>query len=124
MAENEAQDEYTLDANFMAALTPEEQRQYYGINITAFPAAPAPDPDDGPAPRSGSKLWREEGKVGPVQNQGRCGSCWAFAGVAALEGHYAIATNDLKKFSEQQFVDCTYPGESSFLQYPNSLPLQ
>ena len=37
VAENEAQEGYTLDANFMAALTPEEQKQYYGINITALP---------------------------------------------------------------------------------------
>ena len=57
---------------------------------------------------AGSKLWREEGKVTAVQNQGSCGSCWAFAGVASTEGHYAIATNDLKKFSEQEFVDCAY----------------
>jgi len=113
VAENEAQEGYTLDANFMAALTPEEQKQYYGINITALPVeedfeAPYPLPDDDEAPTSGSKLWREEGKVAAVQNQGSCGSCWAFAGIAATEGHYAIATNDLKKFSEQEFVDCAY----------------
>ena len=42
VAENEAQEGYTLDANFMAALTPEEQKQYYGINITALPVESAP----------------------------------------------------------------------------------
>ena len=50
------------------------------------------------------------GKVTSVKNQGGCGSCWAFAGVAAFEGHYAIKTGGLKRFSEQQFLDCTYEG--------------
>jgi len=110
---NDAQDQFELDANFMAALTEEEQKQWHGINITARPAEILVD--DSPIltmPASGSKLWREEGKVTPVQNQGGCGSCWAFAGIASFEGHYAIKTGGLKRFSEQQFVDCTYENEN------------
>jgi C1A family cysteine protease len=49
--------------------------------------------------------WR--GKVPAIQNQGSCGSCWAFSATAALEGRYAIKTGQLYKFSEQQAVDCT-----------------
>jgi len=49
-----------------------------------------------------------DGNMGPVKDQGGCGSCWAFAATSALEGTIA------KKFgvepfriSEQQGVDCT-----------------
>jgi len=52
--------------------------------------------------------WRKKGLVTPVQDQGMCGSCWAFSAIAALEGAYAQkAGNKLTKFSEQQLVDCS-----------------
>ncbi|KAL5251359.1 hypothetical protein ACHWQZ_G016904 [Mnemiopsis leidyi] len=111
---NESQDMYELDANFMAGLTEEEQKQWYGINITALPAE-VEEADESvvlsSGPSSGSKLWREEGKVTPVKNQKSCGSCWTFGGMVAFEGHYAIQTGGLKRFSEQEFLDCTYEGE-------------
>eukprot|EP00957_Ditylum_brightwellii_P107930 8232759-Ditylum_brightwellii.AAC.1 len=50
--------------------------------------------------------WREKGVVSPVKSQGGCGSCWAFASIAALESHVAIASNKLISFSEQQLVSC------------------
>ena len=28
--------------------------------------------------------WRARGKLSPIRNQGRCGSCWAFAATAAI----------------------------------------
>jgi C1A family cysteine protease len=44
--------------------------------------------------------------LNPVMDQGKCGSCWAFAAVTALEGAYAIHTKLLYNLSEQQLVDC------------------
>jgi C1A family cysteine protease len=55
---------------------------------------------------SASVDWRTKGAVNPVQNQGQCGSCWAFSATAAMEGEHFIKTGSLLKLSEQQFVDC------------------
>lgn len=45
--------------------------------------------------------------VSPIQDQGQCGSCWAFSSVAAMETSNCYhGTKQLKKMSEQQLVDC------------------
>ena len=42
----------------------------------------------------------------PIQNQGSCGSCWAFAAAATVEAYNNIKTSKNPKLSEQQLVDC------------------
>ena len=44
----------------------------------------------------------------PVENQGKCGSCWAFSAVSAIEGNNYIATGDKNKLSEQEMLTCSY----------------
>ena len=50
--------------------------------------------------------WREFGVVGPVHNQGRCNSCWAFSAAGSIEYHarrkYKHAEIDV-----QSILDCS-----------------
>ena len=51
--------------------------------------------------------WNNFGMVSPVKNQGRCGSCWTFSTVGAMESHWNILGKGKNiTFSEQQLVDC------------------
>ncbi|KAF2076742.1 hypothetical protein CYY_001931 [Polysphondylium violaceum] len=51
--------------------------------------------------------WRVKGAVSHVKDQGRCGSCWSFSTVGALEGSNFLSTGKMETLSEQQLVDCT-----------------
>jgi len=53
-----------------------------------------------------SKDWREQGAVAPVQDQGHCGSCWAFSTAVNLEGQHFLATGQMVKVAEQELVSC------------------
>jgi len=50
--------------------------------------------------------WVDEGAVKEIQDQGNCGSCWAFSAVAQMEGQHFVQSGKLLKLSEQQCVDC------------------
>eukprot|EP00727_Mastigamoeba_balamuthi_P005450 m51a1_g1524 hypothetical protein (2227) ;mRNA; r:459062-470338 len=44
--------------------------------------------------------------VTPVQSQGGCGSCWAFAAMGCVEAAWHKATGQTRRFSPQSLVDC------------------
>ncbi|CAF1622737.1 unnamed protein product [Rotaria magnacalcarata] len=45
--------------------------------------------------------------MNPIENQGQCGSCYAFAITAAIEGTYALKIGTRIQLSQQQLVDCS-----------------
>lgn len=54
--------------------------------------------------------WRRIGAVESVKDQGSCGSCWAFAATAAIEGSYFVRAKDSFTGSEQQILSCSRAG--------------
>lgn len=55
--------------------------------------------------------YRTSGKVSRVKNQGKCGSCYIFAGLSALESAYMLNTEAKNlTFSEQALLNCVPNG--------------
>ena len=51
--------------------------------------------------------WNEAGFVTPPQDQGNCGSCWAFAAVGAIEAQIFKSSGNLTALSVQNLLDCS-----------------
>lgn len=52
--------------------------------------------------------WRDTEEVSPIEDQKRCGSCWAFAAVAAYEASFMIENGRPVDLSEQEALDCAF----------------
>jgi len=95
---------FVLDHNMFSTMTQDEVKKMLGKKDVA--ATNATTVELATDNLETNVDWRTKGAVNPVQNQGQCGSCWAFSSVAAMEGAHFLKTGSLLKLSEQQFVDC------------------
>ena len=102
---------YQAEVNFLSVLTDEEIKQHLGFNASAV--SPANDEDlvtiEERDLEAGSVRDFRSGLV-EVKNQGRCGSCWTFGAVSALEGAMMMLTGKPVGVSEQEYLDCSSSG--------------
>lgn len=90
-------------------LSPEQLRQRLGLRLEETTSEPAEwlfVSDGTTLPESFD--WRDQGAVTPIRDQGQCGSCWAFATVAAFESAAIIDGFDPMDESEQFLVSYSY----------------
>lgn len=50
--------------------------------------------------------WRDKAPLTPVQQQGKCGSCWAFAVAGSLSDRVAVSTKKNPNLSPVEMIEC------------------
>lgn len=102
---NEANPEATFAVNEFADRTPEEMQRRMGLIV---PASKNLKTGTYVAPVNAASVdWTH--MWDSVENQGSCGSCWAFSATAAFEARYQLAHGSKHVdtlFAEQELVDC------------------
>jgi len=109
---------FELGMNGNADLSPTEYRKKLGLRSVRAPTEAGLTlgkslHGNSSTTSSGGKDWRGTPFLGPVKNQGHCGSCWSFSSTAVLQSAWAVKSGSLESFSEQQLVDCVNNGEST-----------
>ncbi|AQK92748.1 Core-2/I-branching beta-16-N-acetylglucosaminyltransferase family protein [Zea mays] len=106
---------YTYDY-IMSSSTSFVDRYHESISKYCGPSAPfrgggAPFGIDVPFGPPGPDMlptfvnWSTYGAVTPIQDQGDCGSCWAFGVTGLIEAAHFIRNKELIKLSEQHLID-------------------
>jgi cathepsin K len=100
---------FEVDDSFINSLTPEARANLHGFvppddyeKILASHLKVFAVPKDLPS----NWNWLDMGGETPVQNQGECGSCWAFAAAGEMESRIKIEYGVQLNISEQQIISC------------------
>ena len=92
--------------NFLSDYTEEEKANLRGLKgepVTTGEVFVA-----GNAPIANAVNWVTAGNVGPIKDQGQCGSCWAFSATGSVESAISVATGAAPlSLSEQQLTSCS-----------------
>ncbi|KAK2709169.1 uncharacterized protein LOC136027233 [Artemia franciscana] len=100
---------FRLDLNHLADLTEEELNTLKGT----IPPPKQPEADSVPIVQNTRRLpssvdYRDSPCMPPIRDQGRCGSCYAFAAVETIEYYNCMKNGGrLATFSQQNIVDCS-----------------
>ncbi|XP_073461373.1 cathepsin W-like [Aquarana catesbeiana] len=86
-------------------LTDEEFAGYHLNLVDALPPDNLREYEIEAPPKQNSCDWRKAGVISEAKNQGKCGSCWAFASTANIEALWGIRGNPMN-LSVQQIIDC------------------
>jgi C1A family cysteine protease len=101
---------WTMAINKFADMSDYEYKQMLGYKPLSKKNITAPTTVEEVLGAAPEVDWVAQGSVNAIQNQGSCGSCWAFSAVGTIEGAHWRKTGTLEKFSEQQLVDCAFLG--------------
>ena len=111
---------FEVSDNWVFSMSSEEKSRFFSRRAPAFPRTLADEAGGGPLERQLGTIdipvafdWRNyDGHtyIGPVRDQGGCGSCYAFGATAAAEGTYNWATGkygeNRAEFSEAFIAFC------------------
>lgn len=111
-ASNQDHVTYTLAVNKFAHFTADEFRAAFTGEFskdadTDNAGMPRFDRDNALTEVPSEVDWSQDTSVvGPVEDQGGCGSCWAFAAAGETAMIYALETGTLLTLSKEQLVNC------------------
>jgi C1A family cysteine protease len=102
---NNENKKFTLGINKFADLTNEEYSNLKGLKKEGLFKHCNSYRADTISELSESIDWTD--KLGPILDQGQCGSCYAFSSIQQIQSSYAIKYGKILDLSEEQVVECS-----------------